>query len=226
MSFLFVTVFYKYLNVAKFSYSLLGPAPIYTAKYIYNKHEWRLSMFSNVNLASKSPTAHHMSSEFLHNATLPIRMSKLQRCSIKAGWVASNGKEVKMLRLLGFSQDTSPPQHTPTLQSSAVLEKTGISCFRMNPENDLPNGTHLAAVHAFSLQLQRRSSLGWIWMSCTSEELDTLFHNILFSIVHLYRLLTTRRPGVRTQASLCGIFGRQSGNGRYFFPSASVYLQS
>ena len=104
-------------------------------------------------------------------------------------------------RLLGFTKVSSPLQHTPSLHSAAVLQKNGISCFRqqcqssgMNSENDLPNGTSLVIIRGFLLQLEQRSSLGCICTSWTSEELDTLFHNILFSIIHLYRFLTTRRP--------------------------------
>jgi len=108
--------------------------------------------------------------------------------------------ELERRRLLGFTKNSSPLQHTPSFHSAAVLQKTGISCFRqqcqssgMNSENDLPNGAHLVVIRGFLLQLEQRSSLGCICISCTSEELDTLFHNILFSIIHLYRLLTTRR---------------------------------
>jgi len=109
--------------------------------------------------------------------------------------------EVERRRLLGFTKDSSPLQHTPSLHSVAVFQKTGISCFRqqcqssgMSSENDLPNGTNLVVIRGFLLQLEQRSSLWCICISCTSEEQGTLFHNILFSIIQLYRLLTTRRP--------------------------------
>jgi len=93
----------------------------------------------------------------------------------------------------------------------------------MNSKNDLPNGTPLVAVRGFSLQLEERSSLGWICISCTSQDLDTPFRNILLSIMYLYRLLTTPRSWFDPRQIFVGFLVDKVAMVDIFYLSASVF---